>query len=1306
MSLGLRLRSAIRHRTALPLAVAAVYSLAFWAPSQAAAAGPAPASGNVGADAALREPARWTAGDSDQLLGSLTPDGRDFVYLSNRDAVASVWSSRVGDAAGRALFDEGADVSLPRVSPDGRWLLYLSSRDDATGDACLRAWPSMTERRCLGDGRTAESFAFFFPDGAHVGVVARAAMHGEMLLHKVPIDGSRKVADADIVLPRSVATPALSPDGRWLAYVAVERASTTVGVQFAMQLGAGLHLRRLEGKAAERVVRFDLPGATGFPAFSPDGKWLYFAQALGDSNGDQVIDGDDRSVLFRVAFDPRADPPLRSDNAVQLTSGATSCRYPAPGRDRLLFTCEVRGRLDVFALPLEGVVPSTWSESRLLLASDGATEAGTRALLAAHLQLRTHDPLARLHGWQRLAELAVQRDDLAAASFYLGRSQKVATPAGETETKDGEATDATAGNAAPAIRPGTDRSAARGVATALLEWVGHRAETLRLEHGARDETYASAQATRLKTLHDLLSAPAEDVTIAARLAIAAIEDALGREERAEAALGAIDPTVATSALAWRLLASLGVGRWLALQRDEVALRWMAALCDREDLEGAAARAAEAGADPYAIREAERLELADRFVQRLLRGKGAAARAAALAAWRGKAEGGSLIDGGLLALRLEVERALQPLAPPGGRVAGESVVADAALQEQVRAALFAIYGRERGLDRRRALVRATLERAAARDASHLLYQFATVWASFVPRGHPERALAIDVYRQVVLERAYTASAGGAFAESRGVLLGLTLIDDDPEAQLGWLFASLRERDGGANQGEPAGTLAAALASRARSGPHLDAVAAEVEARFAKQPNAPAAGLLRASLALRRVATTRDPDAQRGHLEAAEAALDAVAEAGGSGRHLHLLRGHVAHQRFLRGEGRSFAVQAHDRYRLALELSAEDLRLQGGIWHAIGLLQSAVGNHREALLAFDQRLRSPRADSAMEIGLWLSIARSRWHVAPPAIDGAASPHRESLAAVAAARRAVALCDAATATAGGEAEVARALLPWALDRLALLAFDAGLHAEALQAASRAMALGARGAAGPGAGEQAAIAEANRMRRSLLRAAAAVAIGQAEVALQALNAARASLARLKDDDLELGRRPSDPALRISRDHLLRLIDGLQGRALLAAGQARAALAPLQRRIASLTPSEDADPAHLTLAAAQWHLGLAQAELGDLRAAMQALGSGLRACRRFSAATGTVAPPERVYLVEAALALHLGRAAALDDLQGVLAAEAIDNARIDLASEAESVYRALCAHGHPRWAAARDRLQMALTLLACPRTGKGASPQ
>ena len=303
--------SSPRLRRVAPRSLLAIAALTLCLPPSRA---DATQRGNVGLDAGLRKPARLTAGDSDQLLGVLHRDEATLLFVSNRDAVAGAYASKLGDGAVRTLFDEGADVSLLRPSPDGRSVLYISTRDDATGDVCLRAWPDLDQRRCLGDGRTAESFAFWYPDSSAIGVVSRSSMHGEAVLRRVSLSQrDAKVATADIVVDRSVTTPAISQDGAWLVYVPVERASTTVGVQFAMELGSGLHLRKLQGRGSDRVMRVDLPGVSGFPAFSPDGRWLYFVQSLGDTNHDGAIDGDDRSVVFRSAFDSRAYPPVRLD---------------------------------------------------------------------------------------------------------------------------------------------------------------------------------------------------------------------------------------------------------------------------------------------------------------------------------------------------------------------------------------------------------------------------------------------------------------------------------------------------------------------------------------------------------------------------------------------------------------------------------------------------------------------------------------------------------------------------------------------------------------------------------------------------------------------------------------------------------------------------------------------------------------------------------------------------------------------------------------------------------------------------------
>ncbi len=37
-------------------------------------------------------------------------------------------------------FDEGSDVTWPRVSPDGKALLYISFREQASGQLCVRIY--------------------------------------------------------------------------------------------------------------------------------------------------------------------------------------------------------------------------------------------------------------------------------------------------------------------------------------------------------------------------------------------------------------------------------------------------------------------------------------------------------------------------------------------------------------------------------------------------------------------------------------------------------------------------------------------------------------------------------------------------------------------------------------------------------------------------------------------------------------------------------------------------------------------------------------------------------------------------------------------------------------------------------------------------------------------------------------------------------------------------------------------------------------------------------------------------------------
>lgn len=1150
--------------------------------------------GPVGTDAALREPRRLTAGDSDQFLGSLGPDGRTLVFASNRDAVVGAFRQTLPDGVARSLFDEGADISLPRLSPDGRTLLYISTRDDATGDVCLRTLETGA-RRCLGGPQTAESSAFWFPDGTSLGVVARGSMHGEQVLRRVWLRGDKAggVADGEVLVDRSVSTPTVSPDGRWLVYVPVERASTAVGVHFAMQLGRGLHVVRVDAPKRTRTVRVDLPGETGFPAFSPDGRWLYFTQSLRDTNGDGVVDGDDHGVIFRLPFRTGDAAPLRGDAPVQLTPASWNCRYPAPAADALYLTCERGGRLDIYSLPPDGVVPAAWAEARILTALDHSTDPQVASLLLANLVQRQRQPEARSATFGALAVRALAGNDTALASWYAGRA------AAEAGSGPGSAA----------------RSAA---ARALVALSAHRKELARVDAGARDEGFADRADKRLATLGEAESSTDGQAWL--RLVRAEILDDLGREELALAqvqGLGAADTLGHDAILAVVLL---GVPRLRALQAHTEADAWLLAAGEHR-----------------ALRPAERLDVAERLVRQATRGRGVVARREAIERLRAKAA-----PDGELAMRLDVERALLALPPKSKR--GPPVAATAGLgsaeEETVREQLFAIFRSWRELDRRRALVRATVARAAAVDSAWLLYQFANSYVSVIPRDHPGRAQAVDLFRQVVLERAWISWNTGQIRDARTNFYGVTLQTDDLEAWLGYVEAQHREgnRD----------------------------VLGQVTKRFAKQPDHPALRTVHAWLRLRPLAEGGggDADARREALEAADADL-AVAQRGAPGdRHLHQLRGWVAHQRFLLGDGRGFAVQAHDRYRLALALADGDARIRGALLAALGLLQQAVGNHRIALDSFARRMALPFVDPEAELAVLVATARSQWHV------GLAD------AALATLARAQAKLDATPTLARH-----RTLL---LDRTALYAFESGDLARG-RAASEALL----------ARPELQRVAANRARAALVAAAAALASADGKATLAHLATADAALAKADEDALRAGRRPHQPPLEADRKRLLALRDGLRARAELLLGRPRDALPLLDRRIAALADADDESRGRLDRAAMLWHRGVARSLLGEHRAAMADLGVGLADADRFARATGTPAPPERIWLVRSAAELHLFAGAPLSALGR------------PLLPDLRAVYAALCQFGAPRWRPDRDALQLYLTLLddgaGAPVAGRAA---
>jgi len=673
----------------------------------------------------MAEPVRLTAGAGDEMMGQLNPDGTSLFFASNARSTWQIFVQDMTRGAPRPLFEYGGDALDPRISPDGRRVLYLSFLTDATGDVCVYDL-AQQQSRCLTDDSTSESQAFWFPDGEHIGVVSRAGMHADFQLLELSLTSR----EARVLIDRNLAAPAVSPDGRWLVFVPVDRSSTGVGVAFSRRAARTLALVRLDAPEQVLQVRFDLPGASGFPAFSPDGRYLYFSQFLNDTNLDGVIDGDDHSVLFRVPFEPTADRPVTVTRVEQLTNARWNCQYPVPGPDRLLATCAHQGSLDIYALPLHGSVPETWGPDRLEDELDASRDTWQKLLILSHLLRLQDEDRDRVRVLRRIVQAHLELGEYESAEYFARQIVE--------------------------RYPGVDGGNQARLMRVVLELVGERKETQRLVQGELNLRFIQDQQDRLERL----LVPARDADPAAsamaRIVASEVNDTIGEKGAALTLLQEVDPNSLQDPFVIAAYGRQAAALYRELGMQDALLGLFQALSEHPNLPAR-----------------ERMEAAQDFVRTLTRGVGHAEKTARVDAWLERTVPDSSLN-----LVLEAEAWLLKLTPDN--------------EEEVRKGLYELYRKNKSLERRRALVEMIVAQAVSQDSDYLLYEFSNSWVSWLKRASSERRYAEALYREVLLARVYVSERAGRFGDARGYAYALTRQVDALEAHIA--FIENWEREG--------------------------------------------------------------------------------------------------------------------------------------------------------------------------------------------------------------------------------------------------------------------------------------------------------------------------------------------------------------------------------------------------------------------------------------------------------------------------------------------------------------------------------
>lgn len=215
---------------------------------------PTPVTSDAGADRAARTAVAY-------LQPTWAPDGRSLAFArtavtGRRTMQASIWVTERGNRPPREVFTTNSLRPIYLYwSPDGAQLSVLSQ---PLGSAELELGVIAMDRaayRPLDQGQP--YYWSWLPDTSalvtHVGGDAR--LNAAARLSLVPLDPLRGKSDFNLA-PTAFQSPAVSPDGRYLAFV-----TTTAG-------GAGLVAREIEG-AGEQLLT-EVPGFAYF-AYAPRG---------------------------------------------------------------------------------------------------------------------------------------------------------------------------------------------------------------------------------------------------------------------------------------------------------------------------------------------------------------------------------------------------------------------------------------------------------------------------------------------------------------------------------------------------------------------------------------------------------------------------------------------------------------------------------------------------------------------------------------------------------------------------------------------------------------------------------------------------------------------------------------------------------------------------------------------------------------------------------------------------------------------------------------------------------------------------
>jgi serine/threonine-protein kinase len=198
---------------------------------------------------------------------TVSPDGQALAVAQSEAGSEGVWIKQLPAGAFTKLSTDVADANRPVWTPDGRFVAFLGIRDSRR-TAWIRRADGSDQTRPVAPGMPEVDEILHHPDGRHLllrsrgsGPGSRYLMVMEPTVDSLPRDLIRGTADSYEI--------AISPNGRWLAYVSEESGSAEV------------YVRPFPNVDSARIA-ISVGGGVE-PLWSRDGTELFYRSSRGDA---------------------------------------------------------------------------------------------------------------------------------------------------------------------------------------------------------------------------------------------------------------------------------------------------------------------------------------------------------------------------------------------------------------------------------------------------------------------------------------------------------------------------------------------------------------------------------------------------------------------------------------------------------------------------------------------------------------------------------------------------------------------------------------------------------------------------------------------------------------------------------------------------------------------------------------------------------------------------------------------------------------------------------------------------------------